>query len=385
MVNTRTYVCLALVVVILVSTVGVCLAAETHRITLAASAQSGQSRFMGPIEVRGSQVITQVRHQRFVPEAGLGVWRIPYGEVLTFVFELPREFRDVDVAIQELGWLNAPPDGRVYLYVNQDRQAIVVPSTPEKTLQVHRPAQLAARLKPGRNLVQVANNNPSGDLGIQEFVLSYAVPLPQARIAAAPDEARLTLLSPLPQQIFSGNGQGILIAWQAEHFPPHAGVRIHYREGQEPWRVVPGAEALPFNTPAGHGTRGWFLWRPPPAVAALTFGLSYVEQASTAAPTLQPQVVNEVKYWLSIYQSDKPADFERYLEQFPDGQFADLARLRLRALRKEQALAVGNEQAFWLAILRSTDPADFQAYLEHFPHGHFVDLAQMRLRALQSK
>ena len=42
------------------------------------------------------------------------------------------------------------------------------------------------------------------------------------------------------------------------------------------------------------------------------------------------------------------------------------------------------ENLFWQSIVNSTDPADFEAYLEEFPNGVFRRLAQNRLAALRS-
>lgn len=40
------------------------------------------------------------------------------------------------------------------------------------------------------------------------------------------------------------------------------------------------------------------------------------------------------------------------------------------------------ENIFWQSIVNSTDPADFESYLEQFPNGVFRSLAQNRLRAI---
>ena len=42
----------------------------------------------------------------------------------------------------------------------------------------------------------------------------------------------------------------------------------------------------------------------------------------------------ETAFWQTIQNSDRPADFEAYLTQFPDGTFAALARIRLAALNR---------------------------------------------------
>ena len=104
-----------------------------QRLTIAASAYTGQGQFMGPMKVTGSAAVTQVREQGFAPEAGKGVWRIPFGETLTFTFDLPQGFRDVETTLHELGWLSAPADAQVQVSVNQNRQAIVLRGARENT------------------------------------------------------------------------------------------------------------------------------------------------------------------------------------------------------------------------------------------------------------
>jgi uncharacterized caspase-like protein len=48
-------------------------------------------------------------------------------------------------------------------------------------------------------------------------------------------------------------------------------------------------------------------------------------------------VDREVVFWQSIFSSARPEDFEAYLEQFPAGNFASLARNRLAELRSHKA------------------------------------------------
>lgn len=46
----------------------------------------------------------------------------------------------------------------------------------------------------------------------------------------------------------------------------------------------------------------------------------------------------ELSFWQSIQDSERAADYEAYLQQFPDGTFAGLAQSRLVALRERAAL-----------------------------------------------
>ena len=92
---------------------------------------------------------------------------------------------------------------------------------------------------------------------------------------------------------------------------------------------------------------------------------------STEAAVAEPHSV-EVVFWESIKESTRAADYEAYLEQYPEGSFATLARTRL----EEFASAGGGmrdpkdrevELAFWESVRESDNPATLQAYLEKYP------------------
>jgi hypothetical protein len=57
-------------------------------------------------------------------------------------------------------------------------------------------------------------------------------------------------------------------------------------------------------------------------------------------PAPAPSVDREVVFWQSIQDSDDPAAFEAYLEAFPEGTFAPLARLRAGPAGADEPAAV---------------------------------------------
>jgi adenylate cyclase len=95
----------------------------------------------------------------------------------------------------------------------------------------------------------------------------------------------------------------------------------------------------------------------------------------------------ELVFWESIKESTRPADYEAYLEQYPEGSFVPLARTRL-----DEFASVGGgmrdpkdrevELSFWESIRESDNPATLQAYLEKYPEGEFKAPAKIRLRDL---
>jgi adenylate cyclase len=101
----------------------------------------------------------------------------------------------------------------------------------------------------------------------------------------------------------------------------------------------------------------------------------------------------ELAFWEAMKDSKDPAEFEAYLEQYPSGAFTALAGARLQAVLQEQEapvepVATGSdliavELAFWDAVKDSDNPEMHEAYLERYPDGAFAALAKVRLTELQ--
>ena len=124
---------------------------------------------------------------------------------------------------------------------------------------------------------------------------------------------------------------------------------------------------------------------PMPPDDAATPGAALVIEP--AAPEPQPV---ELVFWESVKDSARIADYEAYLEQYPEGSFVTLARTRL----DEFASAAGGhrdpqdrevELSFWDSVRESDNPAMLQAYLEKYPDGDFKALAEIRLTELEAQ
>ena len=95
----------------------------------------------------------------------------------------------------------------------------------------------------------------------------------------------------------------------------------------------------------------------------------------------------ELVFWESIKDSPRAADYEAYLEQYPDGSFVALARARLdqfdgstAVVRDPQDREI--ELAFWESVRALDNPESLQAYLDKYPDGEFRPLAEIRLKEL---
>jgi adenylate cyclase len=97
----------------------------------------------------------------------------------------------------------------------------------------------------------------------------------------------------------------------------------------------------------------------------------------------------ELAFWETMKDSKDPAEFEAYLEQYPGGAFIALAETRLQALLQEletpsepakaEPDLVAIELAFWDTVKDSANPAMYEAYLERYPNGPFAPLAKVWL------
>jgi class 3 adenylate cyclase len=103
-------------------------------------------------------------------------------------------------------------------------------------------------------------------------------------------------------------------------------------------------------------------------------------------PKPDPKSV-ELLFWESIKDSVRAADYEAYLEQYPDGDFAALALARREALTDADGQARDPtdreiELSFWESIRESDNPKSLQAYLDKYPNGEFRALAEIQLKEL---
>jgi uncharacterized caspase-like protein len=135
------------------------------------------------------------------------------------------------------------------------------------------------------------------------------------------------------------------------------GVTRETRDRQVPWE--------------SSSLKGDFYFKPPQVAAATPAQRATSEVSADAI---------ELAFWESIKASHAVSDFEAYLEQDPKGRFAGLARSRVKQLgeeARERPLAL--EMAYWDSIKASRSAADFESYLEQYPTGKFATIARNRV------
>jgi tetratricopeptide (TPR) repeat protein len=159
-----------------------------------------------------------------------------------------------------------------------------------------------------------------------------------------------------------------LVKYVQEAVPKRIAVDLGSTKQQKPFAVIEG-------------------YRAEELVLAVTSGAT--NAASNSIPTVatvDPAAI-ELSYWDTIKNSNNPEDFKSYLEKYPDGQFASLAKSRANSFRPPANTGSSDspEMIYWNAIKDSQNPSDFRAYLTKFPQGLFVELANNRINSLEAK
>ena len=117
---------------------------------------------------------------------------------------------------------------------------------------------------------------------------------------------------------------------------------------------------------------------PPPALAPVP-----------EAPLADAETI-ELVFWQSVANSSSAADYQAYLDQYPDGIFAPLAQGRINELGGAAAPTTPApdtgpgiiEQAFWDAVADSGNSLDLEAYLQQYPNGHFAETSRAMLEEI---
>lgn len=127
------------------------------------------------------------------------------------------------------------------------------------------------------------------------------------------------------------------------------------------------------------------------SLALLLATLAVLATGPARAAGIDP---GDLAFWQAIENSKNPAEYQAYLEAYPQGRFAPLARVRAAvtpaavgaptngAAPAAAGKAGAGEIAFWQAVETSHDPAEYAAYLHAYPEGRFAALARLRLAAL---
>ena len=115
-----------------------------------------------------------------------------------------------------------------------------------------------------------------------------------------------------------------------------------------PQQAAPNPRSRPPKAESDSEAAGGSIARPPrPARAA---------PAESQAASTASLLAVELSFWDSIKNSSDPAEFAAYLRKYPKGEFAELARIRLRAFEAKRGDAAAGQPAQPIAAESAAQP-----------------------------
>jgi tetratricopeptide (TPR) repeat protein len=159
-----------------------------------------------------------------------------------------------------------------------------------------------------------------------------------------------------------------LVKYVQDTVPKRLAIDLGSTKQQKPFAVIEG-------------------YRADELVVAVTNSASNANNSSTPNVAMVDPAAIELSFWESIKSSNNPDDFKAYLDKYPDGQFAALAKSRSNPVRSNPSTVSGDsmEMTYWNAIKDSRNPLDFKAYVNKFPNGLFVEIANGRVAMLEGE
>ncbi len=105
--------------------------------------------------------------------------------------------------------------------------------------------------------------------------------------------------------------------------------------------------------------------------------------AAEAAQRKAEEERRDTQYWRDTGRGASEAGLRSYLDRYPDGLFADVAEARLAEIEAaKRAQAEAAERAFWDDVRVRDTAADYQRYIDRFPNGLFAADAKARIKEL---
>jgi tetratricopeptide (TPR) repeat protein len=158
-----------------------------------------------------------------------------------------------------------------------------------------------------------------------------------------------------------------LVKYVQETVPKRLAIDLGSTKQQRPFAVIEG-------------------FRADELVVAVNGTASNATGATSPSVNLVDPAAIELSYWETIKNSTNPDDFKSYLDKYPDGQFAALAKSRAQPVRPANTASGDSmEMTYWNAIKDSRNPSDFKAYVNKFPNGLFVEIANGRAAMLENE
>ena len=117
-----------------------------------------------------------------------------------------------------------------------------------------------------------------------------------------------------------------------------------------------------------------------------------IEGISTSSTQISVNESVEDIFWSDSKATGNKEAFEAYLNSYPNGKYINLAKANISKLTGRSSIdnntareALLNEMALWNEAKKKTGKTGFALYLEKYPNGFFASLAKESLRVLQDE
>lgn len=110
-------------------------------------------------------------------------------------------------------------------------------------------------------------------------------------------------------------------------------------------------------------------------------------RAESIKPATSPPTAGspEDALWSAVERGNSADDYDAYLNQYPKGKYAALAKSRKQKLEEQaQREAIQKEQDAWNSAESGNSEEAYNAYLKAYSAGQYAQLAQGRIRKLQT-
>jgi len=97
----------------------------------------------------------------------------------------------------------------------------------------------------------------------------------------------------------------------------------------------------------------------------------------------------ESELWGAVSKGNSVDEYMLYLKKYPNGQFKDLADIRLKKLKAasdaDAEQTAQHEQRMWDVAMKFPTASNFQSYLNRYPKGQYAQRAQSRLQDITAE
>ena len=112
------------------------------------------------------------------------------------------------------------------------------------------------------------------------------------------------------------------------------------------------------------------------------FPVSTIQETQGAdVKAIDPETV----LWNEIKSGDTVDDYRTYLSQYPKGKYTALAKNRIKKAQEDAANEVTRKELLaWQAAEKAGTESNYQRYINEYPQGNYIGLAQVRIRKLHA-